>query len=239
MAFENRRAAGRQLAEQLRASVQADAIVVGVTRGGMAVAQEVAAQLHLPLDALVIHKITEPGRPHTSLAVVAEPQHLVVNRGRMRALALTPDWLEEAVADATGAVSRRGATMRGQRDRHALAGRQVILVDDSAATGTTARAAVKAVRSLRPRKLIVALPVAPRAVVGRLKRQVDRVVCLATPGALIYGGVYYPHPGEVSDADIQDFLQGHARGGRERPHGGEVQAPARQHHPPVSAGAQQ
>lgn len=239
MAFENRRTAGRQLSEALRGVVAADAIVVGVTRGGMAVAQEVSRRLHLPLDALVVHKIPEPGRPHLTLAVVAEPQHLVVNRRRMRTLALTPQWLDAAVAEAADAVSGRGAALRGGRQRRALSGRQVILVDDSAATGTTIRAAVRALRVQQPRELVVALPVAPPTVVSALKRQVGRVICLAAPGDLICGNIYYPHPGEVSDADIQGFLCDQAPVGRDGAPTGRNRTPMRRDQAPLSVGTPQ
>jgi putative phosphoribosyl transferase len=207
MDFENRRAAGHLLAAQLRAYAGSDTVVLGISRGGMVVAHEVARALHLPLDVLVVHKINDPGRTHAPLGVVAEPHHLVVNRRRVRELGLDATWLEDAVAHGMREVSRRGAACRGARARQALAGRRVIVVDDSAGTGATVRAAVMAVRAMGAREIIVALPVAPRRVVEDLRARVERVVSPATPGDLIWHGIYYPHPGEVSDDDIRRLLE--------------------------------
>jgi putative phosphoribosyl transferase len=222
MTFESRRTAGRQLAAALQEEAKGDAVVVGITRGGMAVAAEVAARLHLPLDALVVQKICQPGHPHVGVGLVAEPAHLVVNRHGLRAGRLDAAWLDQAVARGTAEVRQRGRAMRGNRARQDLAGRRVIVVDDSAATGVTARAAIRAVRAQGAREVIVALPVAPLRVVRALQRQADRVVCLATPGALIAGAIYYPRPGEISDADICRLLE------RRSPvaHGAEPSLPA-------------
>jgi putative phosphoribosyl transferase len=148
-----------------------------------------------------------PTHPHTHLGVVAEPHHLVVNRQRVRELGLEATWLEDAVAHGAQEVSRRGAASRGARARQALAERRVIVVDDAAGTGATVRAAVTAVRAMGAREIIVALPVAPPRVVEDLRDRVDRVVCPATPGDLIWHGIYYPHPGEVSDDDIRRLLE--------------------------------
>jgi putative phosphoribosyl transferase len=207
MGFENRRAAGRLLAAQLCQYAGKDGVVLGVSRGGAVVAHEVARALHLPLDVLVVHKIDEPGCTHAHLGVVAEPRHLVVNRQRLRALGLESTWLEGAVAQGVQEVSRRGAAYRGARAREKVVGRRVIVVDDAAGTGATLRAAVKAVRAMGPCEIIVAIPVAPRRVVEGLRPQVDRVVCLATPGDLIWHGIYYPQRGEVTDDDIGRLLK--------------------------------
>ena len=169
MGFENRRAAGRLLVAQVRAYAGSDTVVLGVGRGGLVVAHEVARALHVPLDVLVVHKIDEPGRSHAHLGVVAEPRHLVVNRQRLRELGLEATWLEGAVAQGVQEVNRRGAAYRGARARQMLAGHRVIVVDDAAATGATVRAAVRAVRAMGAREIIVALPVAP----PRVQRQLE------------------------------------------------------------------
>ena len=207
--FESRRVAGRALARELRAYADSDAVVVGVTRGGMVVAHEVARALHLPLDALVVHNIAEPGQRHAHLGVVVEPEHLVVNRRRLRTLDLSPEWLESAVGQGVREVRRRGAAVRGRQERTDLAHRPVIVVDDSAGSGATLRAAVRAVRALGARDIVVAVPVAPACAVATLRRLVDRVVCLATPGQLIAGNMYYPMPGEATDEDICRLLAQH------------------------------
>lgn len=207
MADDSRRKAGRQLAADLREYEGSDAVVLGLSRGGVVVGHEIAQVLRLPFDVLVVHKIMEPGSPHRHIGVVAEPSHVAVQNARLRSLALAPEWLEDAVAHGVGEVRHRGGVYRGARARQELAGRHVILVDDSAATGTTLRAAVTAVQALGPRAIVVALPVAPRRVVAALQRQVNRVVCLAAPTELITYGIHYPTPGGVTDDEIRQLLE--------------------------------
>lgn len=224
--FENRRTAGRRLAAELRPFADSNTVVVGVTRGGMVVAHAVAEALHLPLEALVVQKIGEPGQSRLPLGTIAEPDHLVLNRKRLRSLKLSHTWLEQTVAQGKEAVRQRGIAMRGGQARQELAGRHVIVVDDAAATGATLRVAVRAVRALGSHEVIVAVPVAPVRVVKQLSQQVERVVCLATPGKLIFEHVYYPRPDEVSDADIGKLLaQFHGRLARQTPcHKGSAQS---------------
>jgi putative phosphoribosyl transferase len=109
MTFENRRAAGRRLATELREYTGSDTIVLGITRDGMAVAAEVARMLQLPFGALVVHKIAEPTQPTLAVATVAEPDQVVVNHHLVDQLALPAEWLAEAVAQGIREVGRRGA----------------------------------------------------------------------------------------------------------------------------------
>lgn len=206
MPFETRRAAGALLAAQLRAYAGSDAVVLGMTRGGVVVGHTVAQTLHLPFDILVIHKLIAPGRSQRQIGVLAEPDQLVIHEDRLRALGLPSGWLEEVAVRGLADVRHRAAAYRRSHPRQILAGRAVIVVDDSAATGATLRAAVQAVRAAEPRELVVAIPVAPRPVVEALRPHVDRVVCLATPAALIWSDSHYPRPGEVTDAEIQRLL---------------------------------
>jgi putative phosphoribosyl transferase len=205
-ALEMRRAEGRKLAEAVRPLAGKDAIVLGISRGGLVVAHEVARILGLPLEALVVHRIAEPSEPHLGVGAVAEPGHIEVSRRRLRALSLDATWLREAVAHGMREVGRRGVRYRGERQRRDLAERQVILIDDSAATGVTLRAAIRAVRAMGAREIIVAIPVAPRHVLERLAPHVECVVCSATPAELIARDSHYPAPLELSDDDLRDLL---------------------------------
>ena len=205
-ALTMRRIEGNKLAEAVRPYAATDAIVLGLSRGGLIVAHEVAHVLGLPFDVLVAQRIAEPAEPRLSVGAVVEPGQFAVNRGRLRALSLDAAWLREAVAHNVREVGRRGAGYRGKRQRRDPAHRQVILVDDSAATGLTLRAAVRAVRAMGAREIIVAVPVAPLHVSQRLAPHVKRVICLATPAELIAGGVHYPLPLELSDDDLRDLL---------------------------------
>ena len=207
MTFEDRRAAGRMLAEHLRAYAGTDTVVLGITRGGVVVAHEVGRRLHLPLDALVVQRIAEPGERHLGLGAIAEQGHLVVSRRRLRALALSATWLRHAVAESIRDVRQREAALRGARQRQEIAGRRVIVVDDSAATGATLRTAVKAVRALGAWEIVVAVPVAPPHVLDRLRGQVDHLICPAMPAALIVQGIHYPAPLALSDDEIRILLE--------------------------------
>lgn len=204
---EDRRAAGHLLAADLGAYASSDTVVLGITRGGLVVAHEVARLLHRPVDALVVQRIAEPGEPHLALGAVAEPGHLVVSRRRLRALALTGSWLRQAVTHGLQEAERRATAYRGARPRREVAGRRVILVDDSAATGATLRVAVRAVRARGVRQLIVAVPVAPGPVLDQLRGQVDRIVCPLRPADLIARGLQYPAPLELSDKEIAALLE--------------------------------
>jgi putative phosphoribosyl transferase len=202
----DRRAAGHLLAEHLHSYAGTDALVVGITRGGLLVAHEVARRLHLPLEVLVVHRLCEPGESHLGLGAVTEHGHLVVSRHRLRALALTSGWLREAAAQATAQACQRAMALRKERERRDLAGRVVILVDDSAATGATLRAAVRAVRGLGAREVVVAVPVAPLRVLRVLRHAADQVVCPTTPAELVFLGVHYPAPLDLAETTLGALL---------------------------------
>jgi putative phosphoribosyl transferase len=204
---EDRRAAGRLLVADLGAYASSDTVVLGITRGGLVVAHEVARLLHMPVEALVVQRIAEPGEPHLGLGAVAEPGHLVVSRRRLRALALTAAWLRQAVTHCLQEAERRATAYRGACPRREVAGCRVILVDDSAATGATLRVAVRAVRARGARQLVVAVPVAPTPVLDQLRGQVDRIVCPLSPADLIARGSQYPAPLELSDKEIRALLE--------------------------------
>lgn len=207
MGFETRHDAGSLLAVELQAYTGSDALVLGLTRGGVVVGHAVATALRLPFDILVIHPIDGPGAAQWQVAVVAEPDHLVVHENRVRELGLPPGWLADATTHSLGDLRRRATAYRQTRPRQTLAGRPVIVVDDSAATGATLHAAVRAVRAAGPRAIVIAVPVAPLPVIETLRPQVQQLVCLATPAELIRDEVYYPPPGTVPDDEIRRLLQ--------------------------------
>jgi putative phosphoribosyl transferase len=205
-ALEMRRAEGRKLAKALRPHAGDDTIVLGISRGGLVVAHEVARILSLPLEVLVVHRIADPTGTHLGLGALAEPGHLAINRRRLRALSLDAAWLREAVAVGVREVGRRSIGYRGARQRQGLVGRRVILIDDSAATGATLRAAVRAVRALGACEIIVAVPVAPGHVLKRLAPHVDLVVYSTTPADLIAQDSHYPAPLGMSDEELRELL---------------------------------
>jgi putative phosphoribosyl transferase len=205
-AFDTRRTAGRLLAGALRRYAGPDTVILGITRGGLIVAYEVAQRLHLPLDVLVVQRIAEPGEPHLTLGCLAEPGHLVVSRRRIRALALPAGWLRSAVEAGACEMGSRSDLYRKLQPRQELVGRRVIIVDDTASTGATLRAAVKAVRGMHAREIVVAVPVAPEPLLARLRREVDHAIAATTPAALIARGIHYPPPLETEDAEVRELL---------------------------------
>ena len=209
--FEDRRGAGRALAAALRDYSGTDAVVLGISRGGIIVAQEVARLLHLPLAVLVIQRIAEPAQPHFGVGAVTERGHLAVNRRRLHALGLTAGWLRLAVEQGAHAAAARAAVYGTAHPHPALRGRRAIVVDDCATTGVTLRAAMTDVQAQGPREIVLALPVAPPHVLERLRGRMDRLVCAATPAELIARGSRYPAPLAMSDDDIRALLQHAAR----------------------------
>jgi putative phosphoribosyl transferase len=206
LVFANRRSAAQALAAELRPYATPDAVVLGITRGGVVVAHEVARLLGLPLDVLVVQRIRLPDQPWHSVGALAEPGHMVVNRRRLRGLAVRAHPLRPAITQGIQEVQLRAAGYRGSRQRLEPVDQRVILIDDTAATGSTLRVSVKAVRALGAREIIVALPVAPTAVVEWLRGHVDHTVCLTRSAMLITDKVHYPLALQETEADLQAML---------------------------------
>lgn len=200
-------AAGQRLAAAFAEYAGTDTVVLGVGMRGLALAAEVAEALSLPLDVVTVQKIAGdmPGQSH--VGAVAEPDHVVINRGALRQLAPPPGWLATAVTQAIGEVERRSAACRGGRARCEVAGRRAIVVADSAGTGTTLRAALAAVRALHPCEVVVALAVAPTAVITALREETDCVICLTTPLHHIIGGIHEPLDDGDDDAAVRRVLE--------------------------------
>lgn len=214
--FLDRRAAGRELAEQVRALELGDPIVFGLVRGGMPVAYEVAQALGAPLDALVVRKIGAPGNPELALGAVAEGDVRVLDRDVVQRLLISVDELEAAITRATAELDAQVKRYRRVRQRVEVRGRTAILVDDGLATGSTARAALRAVRARNPRKLVLAVPVGAPAAVESLREEADEVVCLLKPPRIWAVGMWYEHFEPTSDAEVAELLDGDPPAGTNR-----------------------
>lgn len=207
MLFRDRADAGRQLVPRLDAyRGRPGLLVLGLPRGGVPVADEVARGLGAPLDVFVVRKLGVPGQEELAMGAIATGGVRVVNHDVVRALGLTPEMLEEAAAAEGRELDRRQRSYRGQRPEPVIAGRTVILVDDGLATGSTMRAAVAALRLQGPGRLVVAVPVAALAVCAELGREVDEIVCGATPEPFLSVGRFYDDFRQTSDEEVRERL---------------------------------
>ncbi|WP_346765522.1 phosphoribosyltransferase [Thioalkalivibrio sp. XN8] len=205
----DRRTAGRALAALLVDEYQGrDVIVLGLPRGGVPVAAEIARALEAPLDVLNIRKLGVPFNPELAMGAIASGGIRVLNPDVLRRAAIGRDALEEVVSMATRELERRERLYRGDRARPSLAHRTVVLVDDGVATGASMEAAIEAVRQLGPERVVAAIAVAPPEVVERLEAAADEVVCLATPEPFFAVGAWYQDFGEVSDEEVRRQLRG-------------------------------
>jgi putative phosphoribosyl transferase len=207
MKFHDREHAGRLLGVKLDRDRYQDAVVLGLTRGGMPVALEVARQIGAPLDMMVVRKISLPGPPEQAIGAIAEGGATFLNPTVMREMGVAA---EEAAALAEAEVeelSRRVRLYRGERPAPHLAGRTAIVVDDGVVTGVSARAVGRAVRQRGARRVVLAVPVVAAAAEPELRRDFDEVVALETPGEPFAIGDWYQRFEEVGDEEVLACLR--------------------------------
>ncbi len=206
--FRDRREAG----EMLAAAVEAlpglrDPIVLALPRGGVPVASEVAMRIHAPLDVLVVRKLGTPGQEELALGAVASGGAEYLNAELIAELRLPQSVLDRIRQREMAEVERRTGSYRGNLPWPALRGRSAIVVDDGAATGATALAAIAALRPQFPAEVVMALPVAPRETRARLRAAADRLVCLRSPDRFLAIGACYLDFEHVSDEDVHALLR--------------------------------
>ena len=210
--FPDRRAAGRMLAERLADAVDLDqwaerTVVLGLPRGGVAVAREVAAVMGLPMDVIVTRKIGYPSQPELGVGAIAEGLREPVYDARLVGrLGLAPEDLAEVVAAEQAELDRRVRIYRGGSPLPPVAGWFVIVVDDGLATGSTARAALRSLRAAQAAHLVLAVPVAPWAAAESLRAEADQVIVVVTPSRFSSVGEWYLAFGQLTDADVLALL---------------------------------
>ncbi|HEX5116898.1 MAG TPA: phosphoribosyltransferase [Pseudonocardiaceae bacterium] len=204
--FADRAEAGCRLAESLDKWRHSNPVVLGVPRGGVPVAFEIADALGAELDVLVAHRLVVPGRPPLVLGGIAEDDMSVLNHSSIQACDLTRQQVAALETRSRSALDRQVACYRQDIPRLSLAGRFVILVDDGVATGTTASVACRSVRRRGPFRLVLASPVTTHQVIRRLRDEADEVVSLATPELVDDVSACYREHHDVTDAEITSLL---------------------------------
>jgi predicted phosphoribosyltransferase len=206
-AFANRTEAGRLLAEKLvNYAGRADVIVLGLPRGGVPVAFEVAHRLGAPLDVFIVRKLGVPGFEELAAGAIASGGVRVLNEDVMRSIPHADEAIDAVTIRETAELERREQIYREGRPPPELRDRIVILVDDGLATGATMRAAVKGLRERGTAKIVVAVPVGPPDTCHELEERADEAICLSTPAFFQAVGQYYEDFSQTSDEDVRELL---------------------------------
>lgn len=207
--FKDRREAGGRLAEALLRFRMSRPVILGLPRGGVPVAREVANALGAPLDVLVVRKLGAPRNREFGVGAVGEGGReapVILDERSCRRAGLSGAEIQQLVAAEHDEVQRRVLKYRGRWPMLSIAGRTVIVVDDGLATGVTAEAAVAVIRRLRPAQIIVAVPTGSLAAIARLRRLVDEVICLESPEEFNAVGAQYVDFPQVSDGEVTQYL---------------------------------
>jgi len=207
--FAERADAGRQLADRLAGLRGQDVVVLGLPRGGVPVAHEVATALQAPLDVIVVRKLGVPGHPELAMGAIGEGGFEVLDRGTMARAGVTEDALRHVEDAERAELASRVDRLRRGRERVDLTERVAVIVDDGVATGATARVACEVARHLGAARVIVAVPVGPVDTVAD-GLGADDVVCLATPDPFHAVGQHYQDFSETTDDEVVDLLEGRA-----------------------------
>ena len=205
--YKDRTDAGKQLAERLAPyKDKADVIVLGLPRGGVPVAYEVASALHAPLDVYLVRKLGAPGQEELAMGAIATGGVMLLNHDVIRELDISDEIIRAISMREWQEMARREGLYRGDRPLPEVAGKTVILVDDGLATGFTMRAAIAALKKQGPARIVVAVPVAAAQTAAELSSEVDELVCLFTPDQFYAVGLWYGDFRPVTDEEVHTLL---------------------------------
>lgn len=207
--FRDRFDAGERLAAELKEQLGSgsDRLVLGLPRGGVPVAYEVARVLEAPLDVFVVRKLGTPGREELAMGAIASGGVQVLNPEVVRGLGISEADIERVAERERQELRRREGRYRGERPPLAVEGRTVILVDDGLATGASMRAAVVALREQRPAEIVVAVPVAAPETCAEFRAEVDKIICAETPQPFYGVGMWYDAFPQTTDEEVHRLLE--------------------------------
>lgn len=204
--IENRTHAGRALAEKLGQHAMKNAVVIGLARGGVPVAAAIALALHIPVDVLVVKKISSPSDAEFGIGAAAPDGITYIDWPTAHRTGADEEYIKEAVSLQQSAISQKMRLYRKGKKPYQLKDKTVIIVDDGAATGATLEAAIKWLRAKKARKIIVALPVAPLDVASKIKPEVDYLSVLETPKEFSSVGEFYKDFAQMEDEEVTTML---------------------------------
>ncbi len=208
MLFKDRIEAGYILAERLRRYAnRSDTLVLGLARGGMPVAFEVARTLNVPLDVFIVRKLGVPGQEELAMGAIASGQVTFFNKDIMELLNISAESLQAVIAKETKELQRREEAYRGQQPPLDVHDRIVILIDDGLATGASMRAAIAALSKQRTSRLVVAVPVGAPQTCDEISSIVDELICTTTPEPFYGVGRWYENFPQTTDEEVRHLLQ--------------------------------
>jgi putative phosphoribosyl transferase len=208
MIYENRSDAGKRLARELLNYRTDDPIILALPRGGAVVGAEIALALDAPLDLILVRKLGVPWQPELAMGAVVDGAYVVRNEDILRQIDLPEEEFREVCERELEEIERRRKLYLKDRSRAELEGRAVIVVDDGIATGATVRAALQAVRRRMPRRLVLAVPVAPTSTLEELSGEADDIVCLQSHEPFYAIGAFYEDFHQISDREVIETLAG-------------------------------
>ena len=209
MHFRDRVEAGQLLARELSwLSDQKGVIVLGVPRGGVVVADEIAKALHAPLDVYITRKLGAPHNPELAIGALASDGTAFLDQDMILSLGVPDEFVQSEIARQRKEIGRRMAAYRGTRPEPDLHDKTVVLVDDGVATGATVLASLRAIRQRQPRQLVLAVPVGAPDSISSLQKEADRVVCLYSPEVFWAVGSFYSDFNQTSDQEVIQMLAG-------------------------------
>src|SRR5215471_2878106 len=221
MRFRNRSDAGRRLASRLQFLRGEDVVVLGLPRGGVPVAAEVARTLRAPLDVILVRKLGVPAQPELGLGAIGESGARVINPEVVRYAQVSEAQMAEVERRERAELQRRALRFRGGAPHEPLAGRIAVIVDDGIATGSTARAACQVARAIGAAQVLLAVPVAPPGADVGMRGNADKVICLEMPGRFLAIGEWYEDFAQTSNEEVIALLRAararQAEQERERP----------------------